>query len=74
MTLNADEQREIIDQILHPSSEHAQTILEDLGLAGFPSREQVHDEIREKLLTPKNKLPAHWLPTYQMCVVSVISL
>ena len=42
------------------------TTLEDLGLAGPPSREQILADIEEKMLLPKDRLPSHWLPHYQM--------
>lgn len=55
-----------IQQILDKNPENAAKILKDLGLSGLPSRAQVHHEIEEKLLLPREKLPAHWLPLYQM--------
>jgi antiviral helicase SKI2 len=64
--MNAENHTALIQQIVNPSSANATTILEDLGLAGLPSREQVHREIEEKLLLPQEKLPDHWLPSYQM--------
>ena len=66
MDLNHHEK--ILEDILHPRAERAQEILENLGLARLPSREEVFDEIEKKLLLPKDKLPAHWLPTYQVSV------
>ena len=41
-------------------------LLSELGLNGLPSREQVYAEIEEEILRPKNTLPNHWLPTYQV--------
>ncbi|KAH7922845.1 ATP-dependent RNA helicase [Leucogyrophana mollusca] len=55
-----------IEQILNPAHEDADKILEDIGLASFPSRERVHQEIEAKLLLPPDKLPDHWLSTYQI--------
>lgn len=63
-----DIREQVIDQILNPRRENADQILEDLGLAGFPTREQVHQEIETKLLLPPDRIPEHWLPTYQMYV------
>jgi antiviral helicase SKI2 len=57
-----------IDQILNPRRENADQILEDLGLAGFPTRDKVHQEIEAKFLLPPDRIPEHWLPTYQMYV------
>lgn len=58
---------ELISLVLNPSSDDADALLRDLGLSGMPSREEVHREIEEKLLLPKERLPDHWLPHYQMC-------
>lgn len=63
-----DSREHVIDQILNPRRENADQILEDLGLAGFPTREQVHQEIEAKLLLPPDRIPDHWLSTYQMYV------
>ncbi|KAF7970863.1 hypothetical protein HWV62_22674 [Athelia sp. TMB] len=60
------QQAQAIQSILHPESGDAQRLLGELGLAGLPSREQVHREIEEKLLLPRDRLPDHWLPTYQI--------
>lgn len=56
----------IIQQILSPAPEDAETLLEEIGLGAIPSREQVHREIDAKLLSPPDTLPDHWLSTYQM--------
>ncbi|PSS29697.1 hypothetical protein PHLCEN_2v2845 [Hermanssonia centrifuga] len=61
-----DEHLESVEQILRPKHNHAEKILNDLGLDGLPSQERVYQEIEEKLLLPKEKLPSHWLPTYQI--------
>ncbi len=61
-----NEHIELVEQILRPKRNHAEKILNDLGLDGLPSQERVHQEIEEKLLLPKEKLPSHWLPTYQV--------
>jgi antiviral helicase SKI2 len=62
----ADE--EILDAILNPQPENGSILLERMRLGTAPSQEQVHREIEEKLLLPKNRLPEHWLPAYQMSV------
>lgn len=56
----------IIQQILSPAPEDAETLLEEIGLGTIPSREQVHHEIDAKLLSPPDTLPDHWLSKYQM--------
>lgn len=60
------EHEELVNQILNPRPEDAAKILDDLGLADLPTREQVHRAIEEKLLLPKGTLPAHLLPHYQV--------
>ncbi|GLB35762.1 putative DSHCT [Lyophyllum shimeji] len=64
--MDTDQQRELIHRILHPDPSDAETLLRDLHLAELPTREQVHQEIEEKLLLPRETLPKHWLPTYQV--------
>ena len=58
--------QDVLDKILNPKPENAQKVLTRLGLDELPSREQVHHAIEEKLLLPKEKFPAHWLPHYQV--------
>lgn len=41
-------------------------LLEELGLAGIRSKEQIYNDIEERILLPKDRLPDHWLATYQM--------
>ncbi|GJE86219.1 antiviral helicase [Phanerochaete sordida] len=64
--MDPDTRHDILDKLLHPSEENTRELLSDLGLAGPPSREQIHREIEEKLLLPQDKFPEHWLPTYQV--------
>lgn len=61
-----EELSSIIQRILDPTPEDAETLLEEIGLGAIPSREQVHQEIDAKLLSPPDILPDHWLSTYQM--------
>ena len=63
--MSSAEQR-VLERILHPDSVDAEEFLNELELADIPEPEQVHREIEEKLLLPKDKLPEHWLPTYQV--------
>ena len=62
----SDDQQDLVEQILNPQSEDADHILNELGLSELPSREQVNRAIEEKLLLPKETIPAHWLPHYQV--------
>ncbi|KAG5731038.1 hypothetical protein E4T56_gene15574 [Termitomyces sp. T112] len=64
--MDADKHCELIEQIVHPDSNNAQSLLIDLQLADLPTREQVHREIEDKLLLPRETLPKHWLPSYQI--------
>ncbi|KAH9982737.1 antiviral helicase [Lactifluus volemus] len=40
--------------------------LASLGLDAIPSREQIHDEIEERLLLPRDRLAPDWLSKYQV--------
>ncbi|KAF8510888.1 antiviral helicase [Hysterangium stoloniferum] len=53
-------------EIHSPSRANAEALLESLKLSGLPSTEEIHREIEETILLPKQRLPAHWLPTYQI--------
>ncbi|KAK7058645.1 Antiviral helicase ski2 [Paramarasmius palmivorus] len=64
--MDTEEQARIIDEIIHPNPSNASELLEKLGIARLPTKEQVNREIEEKLLLPRTKLPAHWLPKYQV--------
>ncbi|KAG7452119.1 antiviral helicase [Guyanagaster necrorhizus] len=63
--MDPDTYVEIVDQILHPQRKNTARILEDLGLAQ-PLREHIHKDLETKILAPKDRLPSHWLPTYQV--------
>ena len=58
---------DLIRQIVNPDPRNAAKLLQDMGLAGPPSTEQVRQDIEEKILLPKPSLPKHWLPQYQVC-------
>ena len=64
--MNATTREAVVRQLLNKDSLDADKLLNDIGLASVPSREQVHSEIERKLLLPQERLPDHWLPTYQM--------
>ncbi|ESK96232.1 dead deah box rna helicase [Moniliophthora roreri MCA 2997] len=61
-----EEQASIINEILNPEPSNASKVLERLGLAQLPTKEQVHRAIETKLLLPREQLPPHWLPKYQV--------
>lgn len=64
--MDVEAKADLAQKIVSPSPEYAAGILDGLGLSGPPSRERIHTEIEERLLLPKQKLPNHWLPKYQM--------
>ncbi|SJL06398.1 related to SKI2-antiviral protein and putative helicase [Armillaria ostoyae] len=64
--MDPDAYVDIVDQILHPQRENAARILEELGLSQPPTREHVHKALEAKILAPEDRLPSHWLPTYQV--------
>ncbi|KAK7686619.1 hypothetical protein QCA50_010219 [Cerrena zonata] len=66
MPMDATDKHALIDAIVNPRPENAEKVLSEINLSTLPSREQVHAEIENELLLPKAKLPAHWLPTYQI--------
>ena len=66
MTMNGEEHGLLVDKILNPTADNAETLLASLGLASLPTRDQVHEQIEQNLLLPKSALPDHWLPTYQL--------
>ena len=55
-------------QIRYPNAQNKDILLEALKLDRLPSRDEIHESIRDKWLTPKDTLPAHWLDRYQMFV------
>ena len=61
-----EEHEQLVQQILEPDLTDPSTLLSEFGLNGPPSHAEVHAQIEQKLLLPQAKLPAHWLPTYQM--------
>ncbi|KAF9245735.1 ATP-dependent RNA helicase [Melanogaster broomeanus] len=61
-----EELESIIKQILDPIHDDADRLMQEIGLGAIPSREQVHQEIEAKLLSPPDTLPHHWLSTYQI--------
>lgn len=64
--MDVETQTNLIEQIVSPSLERAPKLLDGLGLSELPSKERIHAEIEERLLLPREKLPDHWLPKYQM--------
>ena len=64
--MDVETQADLIQKTVSPRLDYAAGLLGSLGLSEPPSREQIHAEIEERLLLPKQKLPDHWLPKYQM--------
>ena len=64
--MDALEHVALVERILSPHAKDADRLLLDLGLAGIPSKDKVHEQIEENLLLPRSRLPDHWLPTYQL--------
>ena len=64
--MDVETQANLIQKIVAPGSDYAAGLLDGLGLSEPPSRERINVEIEERLLLPKQKLPDHWLPKYQM--------
>lgn len=64
--MDLDEHQSTVEKLINPDISHAEDLLQELGLAELPSREQVHRAIEEKLLLPQDKFPDHWLPLYQV--------
>ena len=73
--MDPQEHAALIEQVVTADPENIDAYLGQLGLAGLPSKEDVHRQIEEKLLLSRPTLPSHWLPTYQVSVFyqSVIS-
>lgn len=55
-----------ISKIAHPKSTDAAAILAELKLDKIPSREEVYQNLNERLLVPRERLPANWLKDYQV--------
>ena len=66
--MDPQEHAALIEQAVAADPENIDTYLGQLGLAGLPSKEDVHRQIEEKLLLSRPTLPSHWLPTYQVSV------
>ena len=64
--MDVETQVNLIQKIVSPDPDCAAGLLDGLDLSEPPSRERIHAEIEERLLLPKQKLPDHWLPKYQM--------
>lgn len=61
-------ERNINQQIRYPDSKEKEGIIKRLGLDGPPSKEDIRGIIEEHWLTPKDRLPEHWLGQYQMSI------
>lgn len=65
--MDSAKQASLISRIVNPRKENAAIFLDELGLAGPPSREQVYQDIESKLLLPPAGFPRRLLSTYQVC-------
>jgi hypothetical protein len=66
LSMNSAEQANLILHAVNPRKENAAIFLNDLGLAGLPSREQINRDIESKLLLPPTEFPKQLLSTYQV--------
>lgn len=57
---------DVLNTIIDPERGDPKDILQQLGLDGVPSKEQLRAEIEDELLTPKKELLSQWLDQYQM--------
>lgn len=55
-----------VSKVAQPKSNDASGLLAELGLDTIPSREQVHQNLNDRLLVPRERLPANWLKDYQV--------
>lgn len=47
-------------------AERADAMLDELGLGGLRSKDEIYEDIERQILAPKASLPEHWLSTYRM--------
>ncbi|KDQ12068.1 hypothetical protein BOTBODRAFT_189538 [Botryobasidium botryosum FD-172 SS1] len=52
--------------IRHPGPDNGPALLAALALDRLPSQQEIYSAIEDNLLTPKQKLPEHWLSRYQL--------
>lgn len=55
-----------ISKVAQPKSTDAFNLLAELGLDTISSRDQVHQNLNDRLLVPRERLPANWLKDYQV--------
>lgn len=55
-----------ISKVVLPKSIDASNLLAELGLDTIPSRDQVHQNLDDRLLVPRERLPTNWLKDYQV--------
>ncbi len=61
-TFDVDEQARLLSLI---QTDNDVLTDESFGLS-VKSKEAIYQDVEEQLLIPKDRLPAHWLPSYQM--------
>jgi hypothetical protein len=70
MRMTVEEHKELIRQALHPDPSQTQKLLEQLGLAENPSKEEVLQRIEDRILSVPDAVPLEWLPDFQMYDIS----
>ncbi|KAF8665387.1 hypothetical protein AX16_000406 [Volvariella volvacea WC 439] len=64
--MDREQQALLIRRIVNPIDTQPEDLSGLSALARPPTQDEVHHEIEQKLLLPKNRLPSHWLPSYQV--------
>ncbi|GJJ09982.1 hypothetical protein Clacol_004207 [Clathrus columnatus] len=55
-----------LHRLIHsPHEEYSGALLDSLGLLELPNKEKIHERLEERFLTPPDRIPSHWLGTYQ---------
>ena len=69
--MDRERHQQVVERIVDPDPNETETFLAELGLAGLPSREQIHRELEERFLEPKDRFPDDLLPLFQTYALSV---
>ncbi|KAJ8701976.1 Antiviral helicase ski2 [Pleurotus ostreatus] len=63
--MDRERHQQVVERIADPDPNETEQFLEELGLAGLPSREQIHRQLEERFLEPKDRFPDDLLPLFQ---------
>ncbi|KAG9222318.1 hypothetical protein CCMSSC00406_0002653 [Pleurotus cornucopiae] len=63
--MDRERHQRVVERIADPDPNETEQFLEELGLAGLPSREQIHRQLEERFLEPKDRFPDDLLPLFQ---------